>query len=171
MYYFFASDKLKSSKTFAFNSSPLKSFATIFPEASNKKVVGICSTLYSFAIGSAHFFKFETCIQVILSFAIAWFQLSKSSSKETPTIFNPLPCNSLYIATTLGFSFLHGPHQEAQKSTMVTLPKDSLSETTVPCGVLAEKSGAMLPISAVVTTFFFAYFELFSISNLFLFQL
>ena len=86
---------LKSSKTFAFNSSPLKSFATILPEASNKKVVGICSTLYCFAIGSAHSFKLETCIQVILSFTIASFHFANSLSKETPTIFNPLLCYSL----------------------------------------------------------------------------
>ena len=86
---------LKSSSTFAFNSSPLKSFATIFPEASNIKVVGICCTSYCLAIGSAHSFKLETCTQVILSFAIASFHLDNSLSKETPTIFNPLLCNSL----------------------------------------------------------------------------
>jgi hypothetical protein len=63
-----------------------------------------------------------------------------SLSKETPIIFNPFECSSLYIATTLGFSFLHGPHHEAQKSTIVTLPKLSLSVTTFPSGLGAEKS-------------------------------
>ncbi len=48
------------------------------------------------------------------------------------------------MATTLGFSFLHGPHHEAQKSTIVTLPKLSLSETTFPSGLGAEKSALQL---------------------------
>jgi hypothetical protein len=45
---------------FALNSSPLKSFATTFPDASRIKVAGIDSTLYCFAIGSSQNFKFET---------------------------------------------------------------------------------------------------------------
>ena len=44
------------------------------------------------------------------------------------------------MATTFGFSALQGPHQEAQKSTMVTFPKHSLSETNFPSGLGAEKS-------------------------------
>ncbi|MDW8851827.1 hypothetical protein SD960_17125 [Flavobacterium sp. MMLR14_040] len=44
------------------------------------------------------------------------------------------------MATTFGFSFLHGPHHEAQKSTIVTFPKLSLSEITFPSGFGAEKS-------------------------------
>ena len=49
----------KSSTTLAFNSAPLKSFATIFPEASNTNVEGICFILYVKAIGSSNSFKFE----------------------------------------------------------------------------------------------------------------
>lgn len=44
------------------------------------------------------------------------------------------------MATTFGFSALQGPHQEAQKSTMVTFPKDSLREIIFPSGLGAEKS-------------------------------
>ncbi|GGA73372.1 hypothetical protein GCM10008015_12470 [Flavobacterium palustre] len=44
------------------------------------------------------------------------------------------------MATTFGFSFLHGPHQEAQKSTIVTFPKLSFREITFPSGLGAEKS-------------------------------
>jgi hypothetical protein len=69
-----------------------------------------------------------------------------SLSKETPIIFSPFECNSLYIATTFGFSFLHGPHHEAQKSTIVTFPKLSLRETTFPSGLGAEKSALHLAL-------------------------
>ena len=41
----------KSSFTFAFKASPLRSFATIFPFASKIKVAGIDCTFYCFAIG------------------------------------------------------------------------------------------------------------------------
>lgn len=71
-----------------------------------------------------------------------------SLSKETPIIFSPFECNSLYIATTFGFSLRHGPHHEAQKSTIVTLPKLSLSETTFPSGFGAEKSALHLALPA-----------------------
>ena len=50
----------KSSFTFAFKASPLKSFATIFPFASKIKVAGIDCTLYCLAIGSLHCSRFET---------------------------------------------------------------------------------------------------------------
>lgn len=66
-------------------------------------------------------------------------------------MFKPLLCNSLYKATTLGFSCLHGPHQEAQKSIIVTFPKDSFKETVFPSGVFAEKSAALVELF----TFFF----------------
>ena len=52
------------------------------------------------------------------------------------------------MATTFGFSALQGPHQEAQKSIIVTFPNDSFKETVLPSGVLAEKSDALV-------TFFF----------------
>jgi len=52
------------------------------------------------------------------------------------------------MATTFGFSALQGPHQEAQKSIMVTFPKDSFKLTVFPSGVLAEKSGALVTLSA-----------------------
>lgn len=61
-------------------------------------------------------------------------------------MFNPFEWNRLYKATTLGFSALHGLHHDAQKSIIVTFPNDFFSETTSPEGVLAEKSGAILPI-------------------------
>ncbi len=66
-------------------------------------------------------------------------------------MFNPLLCNSLYSATTFGFSCLHGPHQDAQKSIIVTFPNDSFNETVFPSGVFAEKSVAFVALS----TFFF----------------
>lgn len=75
-----------------------------------------------------------------MSFAIASFQALASLSKDTPTMFSPLECNSLYIATTFGFSLRHGPHQEAQKSTIVTFPKHSFREITFPSGLGPEKS-------------------------------
>ncbi len=66
-------------------------------------------------------------------------------------MFKPLLCNSLYNATTFGFSALHGPHQDAQKSIIVAFPKDSFKETVFPSGVFAEKSGALVEL----VTFFF----------------
>ncbi len=67
-------------------------------------------------------------------------------------------CNSLYNATTFGFSALHGPHQDAQKSIMVTFPKDSFKETIFPSGVFAEKLAAFV----VLFTFFFQELDIFS---------
>src|SRR5690606_40085782 len=99
------------------------------------------------AIGSCQNFKFETWFQVKPSFSIASFHLAASLSKETPIIFKPFSCNSLYIATTLGFSIRQGPHQDAQKSIIVTFPKDSFNEIVLPSGDGAEKSGAFFPTS------------------------
>lgn len=65
-------------------------------------------------------------------------------------MFNPSEWYFLYKATTFGFSALQGPHHEAQKSIIVTLPNDSFKETTFPEGVLAEKSGAIVSIIALV---------------------
>jgi hypothetical protein len=70
-------------------------------------------------------------------------------------IFNPLACNSLYKATTFGFSPLQGPHHEAQKSMMVTLPIDSFNEICFPSGFFAEKSGALPPTSTLAAGSFF----------------
>jgi hypothetical protein len=44
----------------AFNSSPLKFLATIFPDGSTKKEDGIALILYSLAIGASHCFNSET---------------------------------------------------------------------------------------------------------------
>ena len=68
-------------------------------------------------------------------------------------MFNPLACNSLYNATTFGFSALHGPHQEAQKSIIVTFPRDSFKEIILPSGDFAEKSAALVEL----LTFFFLH--------------
>ena len=43
------------------------------------------------------------------------------------------------MATIFGFSPLQGPHQEAQKSTIVIFPATSLSEISLPSGFGAEK--------------------------------
>ena len=83
---------------------------------------------------------------MILSSLIAFFHLFISLSSETPRILNPFECNSLYNATTFGFSFLQGPHHEAQKSIKVTLPKDCFSDISLSSGLLAEKFGALSPI-------------------------
>lgn len=80
----------KSSVILAFNSAPLKSFATTVPEASKINVAGIDSTLYCFAIGSSQNLRLEICDQTKPSFAIASFHLATSLSKETPIMFNPL---------------------------------------------------------------------------------
>ena len=128
------------------SSSPNKPFATTFPFASSTKGAGIDSTWYWIAIGSFQNFRFETCVQVNWSFAIASFHLAASLSKETPTIFNPLEWNSLYSATILGFSALQGAHQEAQKSTIVTFPKLSLRLIIFPAGLGAEKSELHLAV-------------------------
>lgn len=130
----------KSSTTLSFKAAPLNPCAAIFPEASSTKVAGMASTLYCFAIGSSQNFKFETCVHVKPSFAIASFQAFADLSKETPMIFNPFACNSLYKATIFGFSLRHGGHHDAQKSTMVTFPKLCFKLITFPCGFGAEKS-------------------------------
>jgi hypothetical protein len=70
-------------------------------------------------------------------------------SKETPIIFKPLGCNSLYKATIFGFSLRHGGHQEAQKSTIVTLPKLCFKLITLPSGLGAAKSDLHFVAGAV----------------------
>ena len=72
-------------------------------------------------------------------------------------IFKPLAWNSLYNATTFGFSFLQGPHQDAQKSIIVSFPKALLSEVFSPTVLGAEKLGAIVPISTAeeLLSFFF----------------
>ncbi len=109
-------------------------------------------TLYCKAIGSSQPFKLDTWYQFNPSFAIAPFHLEASSSSETPMMFNPLEWNSLYKATTLGFSFRQGPHQEAQKSIIVIFPLASFNENIFPSGVLAEKSVLHLAAGASAAT-------------------
>nr|WP_281635216.1 hypothetical protein [Flavobacterium marginilacus] len=84
-----------NSMIFALSSAPLKSCTTTFPDLSSMKVAGIDSTLYCFAIGSSQPLRFETCVQINLSFAIASFHFTGSSSKETPIILRPFECSSL----------------------------------------------------------------------------
>lgn len=55
------------------------------------------------------------------------------------------------MATTFGFSFRHGPHHEAQKSTIVTFPRHSLRLIVLPCGLGAEKSVLHLAAGAAGT--------------------
>lgn len=52
------------------------------------------------------------------------------------------------MATIFGFSALHGPHQDAQKSTIVIFPKLSFREITFPSGFGAEKSDLHLALPA-----------------------
>ena len=52
----------------------------------------------------------------------------------------------LYALTTFGFSLLHGPHQEAQKSIKTILPFKDDSLMLSPFGSLNSSSGAVLPI-------------------------
>lgn len=54
----------------------------------------------------------------------------------------------MYSATTLGFSALHGPHHEAQKSTIVTLPAIDFKDIILPSGFGPEKSVVHLPAGA-----------------------
>lgn len=91
-----------------------------------------------------------------MSLTIAFFHFVASSSKDTPIMFKPLLCNSLYKATTFGFSALQGPHHDAQKSIIVTFPKLSFKETVLPSGVFAEKSAALIGF----VTFFFLELKL-----------
>ena len=49
------------------------------------------------------------------------------------------------MATTFGFSFLQGPHQDAQKSIMVIFPAICFKETTFPLISFAEKSVLHFP--------------------------
>lgn len=46
----------------------------------------------------------------------------------------------MYNATTFGFSDLQGPHQDAQKSTIVTFPAIDFKEIIFPSVFGAEKS-------------------------------
>ena len=50
----------------------------------------------------------------------------------------------LYNLARSGFSALQGPHHEAQKSTIVTLPKLCFRLTIFPSGFGAEKSEVQL---------------------------
>ena len=50
--------------------------------------------------------------------------------------------------TTFGFSFLHGPHHDAQKSMIVIFPAICFKETTFPLTSFAEKSALHFPAGA-----------------------
>jgi hypothetical protein len=99
----------------------------------------------------------DTWVHVNPSLAIAFFQSSVLSSRETLIILNPFLWNSLYNAITFGFSSLHGWHHDAQKSIKVTLPRLSFNETIFPDGVGALKLGATVP-TAGLTTFGLVFF-------------
>jgi hypothetical protein len=86
---------------------------------------------------------------------MASFHFFSSLSNETPIMFNPFECNSLYSLTTFGFSFLHGPHQDAQKSMMVTFPSACFKLNVFPSGVFALKLGAL-----EFSSFFFLILQL-----------
>ena len=53
----------------------------------------------------------------------------------------------LYAATTAGFSLLHGPHHEAQKSIKTNCPFKEESFISFPSGLLNANSGALTPIA------------------------
>ena len=55
--------------------------------------------------------------------------------------------------TKLGFSTLHGAHQEAQKSNNITLDLTSLKETGLANKSGPVNSGAKLPIEGVSLSF------------------
>ena len=94
----------------------------------------------------------DTWVQDNPSLAIAFFHSSGLSSRETLIIFNPFLWNSLYKATTFGFSSLHGWHHDAQKSIKVTLPRLSFNETIFPDGLGALKLGAIVPTASLTTS-------------------
>ena len=60
-----------------------------------------------------------------------------------------------YALTTLGFSRLHGPHHDAQKSISTTFPFSEESLITLSLGSLSAISGARSPIlrPSLVSTF------------------
>src|SRR5690606_20476911 len=80
-------------------------------------------------------------------FSIAFTHLSLLSSKEMPIIFKPRSLYLLYIATTCGFSFRHGAHQDAQKSMMVYFPRFFLSDWGLLWTSLSVKSSNLAPIT------------------------
>src|SRR5258705_5628807 len=63
-------------------------------------------------------------------------------SVETPMNLTSRPASSLLRATRSGSSFLHGPHQVAQKLMNVTLPWKESKSTVFPVLSLQEKFGA-----------------------------
>src|SRR5690606_33666237 len=83
--------------------------------------------------------------------AIAFVQSSALRSKETPTTFSPFSWYSLYSFTKFGFSTLQGLHHAAQKSRIVTFPKEDFKDMISPSGVGAEKSGATEPTDSFFT--------------------
>ena len=87
----------------------------------------------------------RACVQVIFSSFMAFCQSASFSSTDTLTMVK-----SLYFSCTRtrwGISARHGPHHEAQNSSMTYLP-DGMSEesfTVLPSGVCTSMSAYFSP--------------------------
>src|ERR1044072_7863553 len=73
-------------------------------------------------------------------------------SSDTANTEKPLSLYLLKALTILGFSFRHGPHHEAQKSSNRYLPKWSLNLSSFPSGDGNAKSGALVPMAVLRNT-------------------
>src|SRR5437867_12061148 len=89
----------------------------IFPFGSINTLNGIPSNLYVGTAALFHCLRSLMWFQLRPSFFTASSQAALSLSSDTPSMVKFLSLYLLYAATTLGFSFLHGTHQLAQKST------------------------------------------------------
>src|SRR5690606_1274578 len=95
----------------------------------------------------------QTCALPIsnLSSAIAFNHASflPGLSNETPNMVNPFSLYLLKAATKFGFSWRHGPHHDAQKSTSTYFPLNDDKASWLPAVSGKEKSGAIAPTATV----------------------
>src|SRR3569833_2231335 len=70
-------------------------------------------------------------------------------SNEIPMMVKFLSLNLLKAFTTPGFSWRHGPHQDAQKSSSTYLPLNEENLTGFPSVSVCSKSGASAPMDVL----------------------
>src|SRR5664279_384764 len=100
----------------------------------------MASTPYNAAAALFQNFKSLTCFHTSPSSFTAESHDFFSLSSETPKTVKFLSLNCLYVATTFGFSSLHGPHQLAQKSSNTYFPRSELKVKGFPSISVKVKS-------------------------------
>src|SRR6476620_6632564 len=108
--------------SFCSSAAPRRFLPITLPVGSIRKFCGILYIWYCCATAFCHPLRSLTWGQVRLSILMASIHGFFALSNETPSTVKFLFLYLLNAATTFGFSWRHGPHQLAQKSTSTYFP-------------------------------------------------